>query len=277
MKDLSHESKSTISSLKKAFFAILSAFSTAINIVCAVLIPVCTFAAMFAIANRPLFGLAMQEYVFIVSVCACLRCITLVTSFAGVDLHHAHLHKAGLSMSVGMVLSIIPAIVLLCYFDIQIAIFAVVICALIVFIIPGLFRLRLRSFIKKVHSEQKMVELEVDDVELGIDEVLAFRQGEHCVKRVVDSMRKLSQQRVRLSRKVGRMQAILMSVALIGIANTIMLVSNTIHPIVTKNPQWNVVYAVMAIIVLISLIQQVLDVVIRRIPWVVDINHAVRS
>ncbi|PZP00422.1 MAG: ABC transporter ATP-binding protein, partial [Gardnerella vaginalis] len=203
--------------------------------------------------------------------------ITLVTSFAGVDLHHAHLHKAGLSMSVGMVLSIIPAIVLLCYFDIQIAIFAVVICALIVFIIPGLFRLRLRSFIKKVHSEQKMVELEVDDVELGIDEVLAFRQGEHCVKRVVDSMRKLSQQRVRLSRKVGRMQAILMSVALIGIANAIMLVSNTIHPIVTKNPQWNVVYAVMAIIVLISLIQQVLDVVIRRIPWVVDINHAVRS
>lgn len=277
LKDLSHESKSTISSLKKAFFAILSAFSTAINIVCAVLIPVCTFAAMFAIANRPLFGLAMQEYVFIVSVCACLRCITLVTSFAGVDLHHAHLHKAGLSMSVGMVLSIIPAIVLLCYFDIQIAIFAVVICALIVFIIPGLFRLRLRSFIKKVHSEQKMVELEVDDVELGIDEVLAFRQGEHCVKRVVDSMRKLSQQRVRLSRKVGRMQAILMSVALIGIANAIMLVSNTIHPIVTKNPQWNVVYAVMAIIVLISLIQQVLDVVIRRIPWVVDINHAVRS
>ncbi len=277
LKDLSHESKSTISSLKKAFFAILSAFSTAINIVCAVLIPVCTFAAMFAIANRPLFGLAMQEYVLIVSVCACLRCITLVTSFAGVDLHHAHLHKAGLSMSVGMVLSIIPAIVLLCYFDIQIAIFAVVICALIVFIIPGLFRLRLRSFIKKVHSEQKMVELEVDDVELGIDEVLAFRQGEHCVKRVVDSMRKLSQQRVRLSRKVGRMQAILMSVALIGIANAIMLVSNTIHPIVTKNPQWNVVYAVMAIIVLISLIQQVLDVVIRRIPWVVDINHAVRS
>ena len=180
-------------------------------------------------------------------------------------------------MSVGMVLSIIPAIVLLCYFDIQIAIFAVVICALIVFIIPGLFRLRLRSFIKKVHSEQKMVELEVDDVELGIDEVLSFRQGEHCVKRVVDSMRKLSQQRVRLSRKVGRMQAILMSVALIGIANAIMLVSNTIHPIVTKNPQWNVVYAVMAIIVLISLIQQVLDVVIRRIPWVVDINHAVRS
>ena len=122
-----------------------------------------------------------------------------------------------------------------------------------------------------------MVELEVDDVELGLQEVLAFRQGDYCVKRVVDSMRKLAQQRVRLSRKVGRMQAILMSVSLIGIANAIMLVSSTIHPLVTKNPQWNVVYAVMAIIILISLIQQVLNIVIRRIPWVVDINHAAQS
>lgn len=269
--------KSNVSALKRALFAILSAFSTAINIVCAVLIPVCAIAAMFAIASRPLFGLAVKDYVLVLVICACLRCITLVASFAGLDLHHAHLHKAGFSMSVGMVLSIVPAIVLLCYFNAQIAIFAAVICLLIVFIIPGLFRLSLKNFINKVHLDQKMVELEVDDVELGLEEVLAFRQGDHCVKRVVDSMKKLAQQRVRLSRKVGRMQAILMSVALIGIANAIMLVSNTIHPLVTKNPQWNVVYAVMAIIILISLIQQVLDVVIRRIPWVVDINHAAQS
>lgn len=269
--------KSNVSALKRALFAILSAFSTAINIVCAVLIPVCAIAAMFAIASRPLFGLAVKDYVLVLVICACLRCITLVASFAGLDLHHAHLHKAGFSMSVGMVLSIVPAIVLLCYFNAQIAIFAAVICSLIVFIIPGLFRLSLKNFINKVHLDQKMVELEVDDVELGLEEVLAFRQGDHCVKRVVDSMKKLAQQRVRLSRKVGRMQAILMSVALIGIANAIMLVSNTIHPLVTKNPQWNVVYAVMAIIILISLIQQVLDVVIRRIPWVVDINHAAQS
>ena len=269
--------KSNVSALKRALFAILSAFSTAINIVCAVLIPVCAIAAMFAIASRPLFGLAVKDYVLVLVICACLRCITLVASFAGLDLHHAHLHKAGFSMSVGMILSIVPAIVLLCYFNAQIAIFAAVICSLIVFIIPGLFRLSLKNFINKVHLDQKMVELEVDDVELGLEEVLAFRQGDHCVKRVVDSMKKLAQQRVRLSRKVGRMQAILMSVALIGIANAIMLVSNTIHPLVTKNPQWNVVYAVMAIIILISLIQQVLDVVIRRIPWVVDINHAAQS
>ena len=266
-----------MSYLKKALFAILSAFSTVINIVCALLIPVCAIAAMFAIASRPLFGLGVKDYVLVVVVCACLRCLTLVASFAGLDLHHAHLHKAGLSMSVGMILSIIPAIVLLSYFSVQIAIFASVICLLIVFVIPGLFSLSLKSFINKVHLDQKMVELEVDDVELGLQEVLAFRQGDYCVKRVVDSMRKLAQQRVRLSRKVGRMQAILMSVSLIGIANAIMLVSSTIHPLVTKNPQWNVVYAVMAIIILISLIQQVLNIVIRRIPWVVDINHAAQS
>lgn len=269
--------KSKVSYLKKALFAILSAFSTVINIVCALLIPVCAIAAMFAIASRPLFGLGVKDYVLVVVVCACLRCLTLVASFAGLDLHHAHLHKAGLSMSVGMILSIIPAIVLLSYFSVQIAIFASVICLLIVFVIPGLFSLSLKSFINKVHLDQKMVELEVDDVELGLQEVLAFRQGDYCVKRVVDSMRKLAQQRVRLSRKVGRMQAILMSVSLIGIANAIMLVSSTIHPLVTKNPQWNVVYAVMAIIILISLIQQVLNIVIRRIPWVVDINHAAQS
>lgn len=277
--NIAHNSgkKSKVSYLKKALFAILSAFSTVINIVCALLIPVCAIAAMFAIASRPLFGLGVKDYVLVVVVCACLRCLTLVASFAGLDLHHAHLHKAGLSMSVGMILSIIPAIVLLSYFSVQIAIFASVICLLIVFVIPGLFSLSLKSFINKVHLDQKMVELEVDDVELGLQEVLAFRQGDYCVKRVVDSMRKLAQQRVRLSRKVGRMQAILMSVSLIGIANAIMLVSSTIHPIVTKNPQWNVVYAVMAIIILISLIQQVLNIVIRRIPWVVDINHAAQS
>lgn len=277
--NIAHNSgkKSKVSYLKKALFAILSAFSTVINIVCALLIPVCAIAAMFAIASRPLFGLGVKDYVLVVVVCACLRCLTLVASFAGLDLHHAHLHKAGLSMSVGMILSIIPAIVLLSYFSVQIAIFASVICLLIVFVIPGLFSLSLKSFINKVHLDQKMVELEVDDVELGLQEVLAFRQGDYCVKRVVDSMRKLAQQRVRLSRKVGRMQAILMSVSLIGIANVIMLVSSTIHPLVTKNPQWNVVYAVMAIIILISLIQQVLNIVIRRIPWVVDINHAAQS
>lgn len=277
--NIAHNSgkKSKVSYLKKALFAILSAFSTVINIVCALLIPVCAIAAMFAIASRPLFGLGVKDYVLVVVVCACLRCLTLVASFAGLDLHHAHLHKAGLSMSVGMILSIIPAIVLLSYFSVQIAIFASVICLLIVFVIPGLFSLSLKSFINKVHLDQKMVELEVDDVELGLQEVLAFRQGDYCVKRVVDSMRKLAQQRVRLSRKVGRMQAILMSVSLIGIANAIMLVSSTIHPLVTKNPQWNVVYAVMAIIILISLIQQVLNIVIRRIPWVVDINHAAQS
>lgn len=277
--NIAHNSgkKSKVSYLKKALFAILSAFSTVINIVCALLIPICAIAAMFAIASRPLFGLGVKDYVLVVVVCACLRCLTLVASFAGLDLHHAHLHKAGLSMSVGMILSIIPAIVLLSYFSVQIAIFASVICLLIVFVIPGLFSLSLKSFINKVHLDQKMVELEVDDVELGLQEVLAFRQGDYCVKRVVDSMRKLAQQRVRLSRKVGRMQAILMSVSLIGIANAIMLVSSTIHPLVTKNPQWNVVYAVMAIIILISLIQQVLNIVIRRIPWVVDINHAAQS
>lgn len=277
--NIAHNSgkKSKVSYLKKALFAILSAFSTVINIVCALLIPVCAIAAMFAIASRPLFGLGVKDYVLVVVVCACLRCLTLVASFAGLDLHHAHLHKAGLSMSVGMILSIIPAIVLLSYFSVQIAIFASVICLLIVFVIPGLFSLSLKGFINKVHLDQKMVELEVDDVELGLQEVLAFRQGDYCVKRVVDSMRKLAQQRVRLSRKVGRMQAILMSVSLIGIANAIMLVSSTIHPLVTKNPQWNVVYAVMAIIILISLIQQVLNIVIRRIPWVVDINHAAQS
>lgn len=277
--NIAHNSgkKSKVSYLKKALFAILSAFSTVINIVCALLIPVCAIAAMFSIASRPLFGLGVKDYVLVVVVCACLRCLTLVASFAGLDLHHAHLHKAGLSMSVGMILSIIPAIVLLSYFSVQIAIFASVICLLIVFVIPGLFSLSLKSFINKVHLDQKMVELEVDDVELGLQEVLAFRQGDYCVKRVVDSMRKLAQQRVRLSRKVGRMQAILMSVSLIGIANAIMLVSSTIHPLVTKNPQWNVVHAVMAIIILISLIQQVLNIVIRRIPWVVDINHAAQS
>ena len=275
-KDSIGSKKHTISKIKRACFAILSTLFTALNMICALLIPTCAFAAMFAIAQRSLFGFTAQQYVLAIVACVCLRCITLIASFAGVDFHHAYLHKAGLSMSVGMVLSIIPSIVLIAYFNLQIAIFAICICAAIVLIVPSLFRLALRSSTNKVCSDQKMVELEVDDVELGLCEVLAFRQGEYCVKRVVDSMRKLSQQRVRLSRQVGRMQAVLMAISIIGISNVVMFVSNSIHPIVSKNPQWNVVYAVMAIIVLVSLVQQVLDVAIRSIPWVVDINNSVR-
>lgn len=261
-----------ISTFAKVAFGIISTFATLINIIATVLIPVCTVAAMFAEAGRNICNLTTQQFIMVSVICMTIRAFTLLLSFAGVDMHHAHLHRAGISMSVGMIVAVIPIVALLNYFHQRLAVVSVVLLVIITFVIPLIFRLRSRSVMAKVRAEQHAVELEADDVELGIDEVLAYRQGERCVNAMMVTMNKLAQQNMRLNRRIGRMTALVMSCALIGIAYAVMLISQTMHPAPSNIPAWSTVYVVMAVIVLVSVTQQVVDVVLRRIPWAVDMR-----
>ena len=262
----------TVSRLKRAFFAIISMVETAISVAATVCIPVAMVAAMFAVAGRPIFGFVMQQCVLVAVACMFVRAFTLVLLFAGVDMHHEHLHKAHISMNVGMVCAVLPLLVVLYFLDVDLSYVAIVSCVLLVFVLPRYLLMRSRHIVQKVRVEQHEVECEVSDIELGIDEVLAFRQGEHCVKHMVASMKKVSQQNMRLSRKIGGISAFVLVLSLVSIATSALLVAHTIHPVPTNIPAWNTVYAVMAMVLLVSMIQQVSGVVLQRIPSMVKVK-----
>lgn len=261
-----------VSKVKRVVFAIISTFITALNLVAAVCIPVTIVAAMFAVAGRPIFGFVMQQCVLVAVACMSIRALTLVLSFAGIDMHHDHLHKAHISMNVGMICAVIPLIVVLYYFDTNLAYLAIVACVLMVLIMPQYLLMRSKHIVNKVCVEQREVEREVSDIELGIDEVLAFRQGEHCVNRMIASMNKVAQQNMRLARKIAGVSSFVLGVSLLAIAFAALIVSHTIHPVPANIPAWSTVYAVMAIVLLVVLIQQVVDVVLQRIPSMVHIT-----
>ena len=262
----------SVSKWKRALFAIISMLSTALNLACAVFIPVAIVAAMFAVAGRPIFGFVMQQCVLAAVCCMAVRALTLVVSFAGLDMHHDRWHKAHLSMNVGMVCAVVPLMVVLYYFDANLSYVAIAACVLIMFVVPRYLIIRSKHIVNKVRLEQHEVECEVSDIELGIDEVLAFRQGEHCVNHMVESMRKVSQQNMRLERKIASISAFVLSLSLASIATAALVVSNTIHPIPANIPAWSTVYAVMAMVLLVIMIQQVVDVVLQRIPSIVKIR-----
>ena len=260
----------SVSRFKRVLFAIVSMLSTALSLASAVCIPVTIVAAMFAVAGRPIFGFGMQQCVLVGVVCMIVRALILVLSFAGVDVHHLRLHKAHISMNVGMVCAVVPLLVVLYYFDAKLSYVAICSCVLMMFIAPQYLIIRSKHIVNKVRAEQHEVECEVSDIELGIDEVLAFRQGEHCVKRLVESMRKVSQQNMRLARKTGGVSAFVIALSLVSIAVAAVVVSNTIHPVPANVPAWSTVYAVMAMVLLVIMIQQVVDVVLQRIPAIVN-------
>ena len=214
----------------------------------------------------------MQQCVLVAVACMSIRALTLVLSFAGIDMHHDHLHKAHISMNVGMICAVIPLIVVLYYFDTNLAYLAIVACVLMVLIMPQYLLMRSKHIVNKVCVEQREVEREVSDIELGIDEVLAFRQGEHCVNRMIASMNKVAQQNMRLARKIAGVSSFVLGVSLLAIAFAALIVSHTIHPVPANIPAWSTVYAVMAIVLLVVLIQQVVDVVLQRIPSMVHIT-----
>lgn len=261
-----------VSKVKRVVFAIISTFITALNLVAAVCIPVTIVAAMFAVAGRPIFGFGMQQCVLVAVACMLIRALTLVLSFAGIDMHHDRLHKAHISMNVGMICAVIPLIVVLYYLDTNLAYLAIVACVLMVLIMPQYLLMRSKHIVNKVCVEQREVEREVSDIELGIDEVLAFRQGEHCVNRMIASMNKVAQQNMRLARKIAGVSSFVLGVSLLAIAFAALIVSHTIHPVPANIPAWSTVYAVMAIVLLVVLIQQVVDVVLQRIPSMVHIT-----
>ena len=263
----------TVSKIKRVLFAILSMFTTALNLAAAVCIPVTIVAAMFAVAGRPIFGFVMQQCVMVSVVSMVVRALTLVVAFAGVDMHHARWHKAHISMNVGMFCAVVPLIVVLYYFDAKLSYVAIASCVIMMLIVPRYLIMRSRHIVNKVRLEQREVECEANDIELGIDEVLAFRQGEHCVNRMVASMRKVSQQKMRLARRIGGVSAFSLALALVSIAVAALLVSNTIHPVPANIPAWSTVYAVMAMVLLVIMIQQVVDVVLQRIPVMVDVAN----
>lgn len=149
---------------------------------------------------------------------------------------------------------------------------AIVACVLMVLIMPQYLLMRSKHIVNKVCVEQREVEREVSDIELGIDEVLAFRQGEHCVNRMIASMNKVAQQNMRLARKIAGVSSFVLGVSLLAIAFAALIVSHTIHPVPANIPAWSTVYAVMAIVLLVVLIQQVVDVVLQRIPSMVHIT-----
>ncbi len=262
----------SVSKWKRALFAIISMLSTALNLACAVFIPVAIVAAMFAVAGRPIFGFVMQQCVLAAVCCMAVRALTLVVSFAGVDMHHDKWHKAHLSMNVGMVCAVVPLMVVLYYFDANLSYVAIVACVLIMFVVPRYLIIRSKHIVNKVRLEQHEVECEVSDIELGIDEVLAFRQGEHCVNHMVASMRKVSQQNMRLERKIASISAFVLSLSLASIATAALVVSNTIHPVPANIPAWSTVYAVMAMVLLVIMLQQIVDVVLQRIPSIIKIR-----
>lgn len=264
----------TISKFKRAIFAFISMFSTALNLVSAVCIPVAIVSAMFAVAGRPIFGFVMQQCVLVAVACMAVRALTLVTTFAGVDMHHERWHKAHISMNVGMIFAVVPLMVVLYYFDANLSYVAIASCVFIMFIVPRYLLIRSKHIANKVRIEQHEVENEVSDIELGIDEVLAFRQGEHCVNRMVTSMHKVSQQRMRLARKSGGMSALVLAISLISISVAALVVSHTIHPVPANIPAWSTVYAVMAMVLLVIMIQQVVDVVLQRIPSVMRVKSS---
>ncbi|MFU0569583.1 ABC transporter [Gardnerella vaginalis] len=264
----------TVSKFKRAIFAFISMFSTALNLVSAVCIPVAIVSAMFAVAGRPIFGFVMQQCVIVAVACMAVRALTLVTTFAGIDMHHERWHKAHISMNVGMIFAVVPLMVVLYYFDANLSYVAIASCVFIMFIVPRYLLIRSKHIANKVRIEQHEVENEVSDIELGIDEVLAFRQGEHCVNRMVSSMHKVSQQRMRLARKSGGMSALVLAISLISISVAALVVSHTIHPVPANIPAWSTVYAVMAMVLLVIMIQQVVDVVLQRIPSVMRVKSS---
>ncbi|RIY18166.1 ABC transporter [Bifidobacteriaceae bacterium WP012] len=266
---ISESSKRNISKFKRAIFAILSTFITALNFAATVCIPVTIVSAMFAVAGRPIFGFVMQQCVMVAVLCMAIRAFTLVISFAGLDIHNERWHKAHISMNVGMVCAVIPLIVVLYYFNKNLSYIAIAACLIIVFVLPRYLLIRSKHVVNKLRYEKNDVECEVNDIELGIDEILAFRQGEHCVNRMIASMKKVSQQDMRLARKIAGISSFILALALASIAAAALVVANTIHPVPTNLPAWSTVYAVMAMVLLVIMIQQVIDVVLQRIPAMV--------
>lgn len=82
-------------------------------------------------------------------------------------------------------------------------------------------------------------------------------------------MKKVSQQDMRLARKIAGISSFILALALASIAAAALVVANTIHPVPTNLPAWSTVYAVMAMVLLVIMIQQVIDVVLQRIPSMV--------
>lgn len=266
---ISESSKRNISKFKRAIFAIISTFITALNLAATVCIPVTIVSAMFAVAGRPIFGFVMQQCVMVAVLCMAIRAFTLVISFAGLDMHNERWHKAHISMNVGMVCAVIPLIVVLYYFNKNLSYIAIAACVIIVFVLPRYLLIRSKHVVNKLRYEKNDVECEVNDIELGIDEILAFRQGEHCVNRMIASMKKVSQQDMRLARKIAGISSFILALALASIAAAALVVANTVHPVPTNLPAWSTVYAVMAMVLLVIMIQQVIDVVLQRIPAMV--------
>lgn len=250
--------------------AILSTFATAISVFAAIFIPVCTVAAMFAIAGRSIFGFTMKECLQGALICMFLRLITLIASFAGIDLHHSRQRKITLTMTLGLTIASIPAFLLLWYFNIQLMIISIVVYVLAVLLIPWYRFMRSEKILKSMNNHMQAVEREVKDIELGIDEVLAFRLGERCVDNMIQTMERLATQRMRLARRLGGMCSLIMSLSLTGMMVGMMVIAQNVHPNPANVPSWSTVYAVMAVIVLASLLKQMLDVVLRRTPWVVN-------
>lgn len=253
--------------------AILSTFATAISVFAAIFIPVCTVAAMFAIAGRSIFGFTMKECLQGALICMFLRLITLIASFAGIDLHHSRQRKITLTMTLGLTIASIPAFLLLWYFNIQLMIISIVVYVLAVVLIPWYRFMRSEKILKSMNNQMQAVEREVKDIELGMDEVLAFRLGERCVDNMIQTMERLATQRMRLARRLGGMCSLIMSVSLTGMMVGMMVIAQNVHPNPANIPSWSTVYAVMAVIVLSSLLKQMLDVVLRRTPWVVNASE----
>lgn len=260
-------------SMIKAFRAFVSVLATAISVSAAIFIPVCTVASMFAMVGRPIFGFNMQECLQGTLICMLLRLITLLASFAGFDFHKARQRKASLTMTLGLTFATIPAFLLLWYFNKQLMILSIVIYVLVVVLIPWYRFVRSRKIERSVHKHMHVLKREVQDIELGMDEVLAFRVGEQCVDRMIQTMERISVQRMRLARRLATMCSLVMSVSLVGMLVGTMIIAQNVHPEPTNIPAWSTVYAVMSVIVLVSLLKQIADVVLRRTQWVVNFGE----
>ncbi len=257
----------------KAFRAFVSVLATAISVSAAIFIPVCTVASMFAMVGRPIFGFNMQECLQGTLICMLLRLITLLASFAGFDFHKARQRKASLTMTLGLTFATIPAFLLLWYFNKQLMILSIVIYVLVVVLIPWYRFVRSRKIERSVRKHTHVLKREVQDIELGMDEVLAFRVGEQCVDRIIQTMERISVQRMRLARRLATMCSLVMSVSLLGMLVGSMIIAQNVHPEPANIPAWSTVYTVMAVIVLVSLLKQIVDVVLRRTQWVVNFGE----
>lgn len=257
----------------KAFRAFVSVLATAISVSAAIFIPVCTVASMFAMVGRPIFGFNMQECLQGTLICMLLRLITLLASFAGFDFHKARQRKASLTMTLGLTFATIPAFLLLWYFNKQLMILSIVIYVLVVVLIPWYRFVRSRKIERSVRKHTHVLKREVQDIELGMDEVLAFRVGEQCVDRIIQTMERISVQRMRLARRLATMCSLVMSVSLVGMLVGSMIIAQNVHPEPANIPAWSTVYTVMAVIVLVSLLKQIADVVLRRTQWVVNFGE----